>query len=381
MAETKYWLWLTKAVGNHRISANTLLEIANGNPKEIFDMSPQQLKALLGDDELVASLCVKDLKSAEREIAIANKHGVKIISRDDEDYPLDLINISDAPYVLYVRGNSDEMGDDKLRIAIIGSRRASSYGLGIAYVLAYALAKRGVVIVSGMATGIDSQAHMGAVDAGGKTIAVLGCGVNICYPMDNSALMVDIMKNGQVISEFPFDTPPLKWNFPQRNRIMSGLSHGVVVVEAEEISGTSITAKLALEQGKEVFAVPGNITSPTSVGTNNLIKNSATPVTCVEDILSLFPEFEFSKSEEDDETEHNENEIISSLAVDVPEGEIMPEQIILETVRTDAMSPEEIAGVTGLPLNQVNSIASIMEISGLLTSLPGHKYIKTSKLK
>ena len=378
MAELKYWVWFSNSVGNHRVAATELLESVGGDPEEIYKMSREALKGNGLDSELVTALANKDLKAAEKEIKIAEKYNIRLLSRDNEDYPDDLRAIDDAPYVLYMRGTSDETGDGFLRIGIVGSRRCSDYGIKVAYELAYSLAKRGVIIVSGMATGIDAQAHKGAVDAGGKTIAVLGCGVNLVYPKDNAQLMVDIMKNGQVISEFPFDTPPYRWNFPQRNRMISGLSHGLIVVEAEEVSGTSITAGLALEQGKELFAVPGNINSPTSVGTNRLIKNGATPVTCVADVLELFEGFDF-EPEEPEFVPENEEQPVTGLSVSSEDGP-MPEQIILESIRTDALTVDEISVKTGLPLPQVSGIMTVMEISGLVDAVPGHKYIKTSKI-
>ena len=379
MAELKYWVWLSNNARNHRNAIVKLLDNVGNNPEEIYKMSREALKEEGIEAELLASLSNKDLSAAEKEIKIAEKFNIRLLSLEDDEYPEALKEINDPPYVLYMRGPSDETGDGFLRIAIIGSRKASAYGLGVAHDLAYSLAKRGVVIVSGMATGIDGAAHMGAVEAGGKTIGVLGCGVNLVYPKDNAQLMVDIMKNGQVISEFPFDTPPYKWNFPQRNRIISGLCHGVVVVEAEEVSGTSITASVALEQGREVFAVPGNINSPTSVGTNRLIKNGAIPVTCAADILEMFEGFEFEAEEPEYETAKAAENLIAEAASEDDEGP-MPEKVILDAIRTDALTVDEISVKTGLPLAQVSSIMTIMEISGLADALPGHKYIKTSKI-
>lgn len=379
MAELKMWVWFAQAVGNYHIRANELLEFAGGDPEAVYKMTVPELKnAGIREPELMQGLSSKDLRAAEKEIRIAEKYNIKLVSKEDEGYPSDLLDIEDAPYVLYMRGTSDDTSSEQLRIAVIGSRKASSYGLSVAHDLSYALAKRGVVIVSGMATGIDGAAHRGAIEAGGKTIGVLGCGVNVVYPKDNNQLMVDIMKNGEVISEFPFDTPPYKWNFPQRNRIISGISHGLIVIEAEEVSGTSITAGLALEQGRELFAVPGNITSPTSVGTNRLIKNGAIPVTCSEDILAQFQDFEFI-----DEAEEPE-EIVNSPKPETQASDEegpMPEQIILAAIRTEALTSDEISMKTGLPLPQVNSIMTVMELSGLAEALPGKKYIKTSKIK
>ena len=374
MADLKFWVWFSRAVGNHRAGGNMLLDEVL-DVSEIYKMTGSEIKRLgITEEELLSSLGNKDLSAAEREIKIAEKYNIKILTPEDENYPENLHNITDSPYILYRRGTCDTFSGNQLRIAIVGSRRASEYGKNVAYELAYNLAKRGVIIISGMATGIDARAHQGAIDAGGKTIAVLGCGVNIVYPKDNSNLMVDIMKNGEVISEYPFDTPPHKWNFPHRNRIISGLCDGLIVVEAEEVSGTSITANLALEQGKELFAVPGNITSPTSVGTNRLIKSGAVPVTCSEDVLEQFDGYDIAEYNPLPETPdiHETGEETEEDA---------PEKLILQAVRTDALTPDEISLKTGLSLSQITGVLTIMEIAGLVEMTPGHKYIKTSKLK
>ncbi len=378
MADLKYWVWYSRAIGNHRVAGNTLLEYA-GDPETIYEMNMSSLRSCgIKEEELLSALSNKDLSATERELKIAAKYNIKIVSMDDEDYPEALHNISDSPYIIYRRGTSNCIEKNRLKVAIVGSRRASEYGLGVAYDLAYNLAKRGVIIVSGMATGIDANAHKGAIDAGGKTIAVLGCGVNVVYPKDNSALMIDIMKHGEVMSEYAFDTQPYKWNFPNRNRIITGICDGVIVVEAEDVSGTSITANLALEQGKELFAVPGNITSPTSVGTNRLIKNGAVPVTCSEDILEQFSNFELEEPEEPAEEERIVPPIITPEADEEAEA---PEKLILEAVRTEALTVDEISAKTGININQISGVLTVMEISGLIDAVPGHKYIKTSKLK
>lgn len=219
----------------------------------------------------------------DKEIALIEKDGVSIITIDDERYPDNLRHIYSPPSLLYVRGNFAP--EDYYNIAIVGSRRASLYGRQNAEKIARQLAERGFTVTSGMARGIDTFAHRGALKACGRTIAVLGCGINIIYPPENKNLMEEISHNGAVVSEFPMNTPPHRQNFPIRNRIISGLSLGVVVVEAAEKSGALITASFALEQGREVFSVPGRIDMPTSKGTSSLIKDGAKLVEGVEDIL------------------------------------------------------------------------------------------------
>ena len=211
------------------------------------------------------------------------------LAQDDKYYPNKLKLIYDPPELLYCLGDIRLLNEPS--IAIVGTRNASNYGKRIAYNLSQELSKRGVTIISGLASGIDSYAHEGAFKNVGKTIAVLGSGIDIIYPKENEDLYKSIIKNGGlIVSEFPLGTKPEKDNFPKRNRIISGLSDGVVVVEAKKKSGALITADLALEQGRSVFAVPGNIDSQNSEGTNNLIKEGAVPVTSYLDILIAIAE-------------------------------------------------------------------------------------------
>lgn len=209
---------------------------------------------------------------------------IKIIPIENSKYPKLLRQIYDPPKVLYVKGNAEILNDTS--VAIIGCREASEYGINCSEYFSYNLAKAGINIVSGLARGIDSFAHIGALKAKGKTIAVVACGLDIVYPKENIILEEQIIKNdGAIISEYPLNTKPERHHFPSRNRIISGISKGVIVVEAKEKSGSLITVDFAVEQGKEVFAVPGNINSRNSIGTNELIKDGGIPVCNYKDIL------------------------------------------------------------------------------------------------
>ncbi len=219
----------------------------------------------------------------EEELRRAERSGIRIMTRDDADYPENLKEIYDPPCVLYVKGVLDAV--DKNAVAVVGSRAASYYGLSVARDFASRLASFGLTVVSGMARGIDTAAHRGALDAASRTIAVLGSGFKDVYPVENRGLCEQIAHSGVVLSEFPLDTAPLAQNFPVRNRIVSGLSKGVLVVEASLRSGALITARLAAEQGREVFAIPGKLSSETSDGANDLIKQGAHMVTSAEEIL------------------------------------------------------------------------------------------------
>lgn len=222
-------------------------------------------------------------KRGIQELQKAKKAGVKIITYEDESYPDNLRTIYDYPLILYVKGAFNP--EDNLAVAVVGSRRATYYGKRQSELLSYDLALRGICVVSGLARGIDTYAHIGALKAKGRTIAVLGCGLNNIYPAENKKLAQDIAKNGAVISELPMDTPPDSRNFPVRNRIISGLSIGVLVVEAPLKSGALITVNMALDQNRDVFAIPGKVDSVTSQGCHYLIKQGAKLVESVDDIL------------------------------------------------------------------------------------------------
>ncbi|PYX19547.1 MAG: DNA-protecting protein DprA, partial [Acidobacteria bacterium] len=231
----------------------------------------------------------KSLELAQEELAKTAAAGVVIISLDDPAYPARLKEIYDPPLVLYVRGNVQVLSQPG--IAVVGTRHPTPYGSGMAERLAIDLAARGLIIISGMARGVDSSAHRGAIAAKGKTVAVFGTGVDVPYPKENTRLADQILVlGGALISEFPIQTFPAPQNFPIRNRIISGMSMGVLVVEAAEYSGTRITARCALEQNREVFAVPGNVTNKNSWGPNTLIKQGAKLVATWEDVWEELPE-------------------------------------------------------------------------------------------
>jgi len=295
------------------------------------------------------------LEKLEEEKEICKKEKIEIITIEDENYPGILRNIYLPPPVLYIKGKIDK----KFRLSIVGSRNASFYGLKQAKRLSYELSLRGICIVSGLARGIDTSAHLGALEAGGITLAVLGSGLLNVYPPENRKLAEKITDKGALISEFPLHTPPYKRNFPRRNRIISGLSRGVVVVEASCRSGALITANYSLEQGKEVFCIPGNIDSPHSQGVLNLIKEGAKLVTCVEDILEEFPEMKTSLVKnpplrESLEFSSEEREVFNFLQ--------QPRSI--EEILTKYTSPE------------VFKVLLNLRIRGLIEELPGKVYVQ-----
>jgi len=239
---------------------------------------------------------------------------MKEIKITDKDFPEILNHIPKPPKQLFIRGEILE--EDKNAIAIVGARKFTSYGKQVAYDFAYALAKNGITVISGLALGIDGEAHKGALDAGGRTIAVLGSGIDdkSIYPYTHKPLAERVIKNGALISEYGPGTPAMPYQFPERNRIVSGLSVGVLIVEAKEKSGSLITAKLALEQNKDIFAVPGHIFSPMSTGTNKLIQEGAKLVTKVEDILEELELSGIKTERKNIELEGNEKKVFEVLS-------------------------------------------------------------------
>ncbi len=265
------------------------------SPQEIWDAPAGVLAAIPGFSEVASQIvAARSYAALDRELAQAVELGISIVTLFDPSYPPLLREIEAPPAVLYIRGG--ETIDTRRTIAIVGTRRASGYGRAMAERLARDLGALGLFVVSGLAIGVDTAAHRGALTAEGKTVAVLGSGFLHPYPATNRKLIDEISRSGAVVSEYSLDTHPTKWTFPQRNRTIAGLSRGVVVVEAPERSGALITARLALEQGHEVFAVPGNVISTASAGTNRLIKDGAKLVENVDDILSEFPDLAVLKN-------------------------------------------------------------------------------------
>ncbi len=280
-----YWVWLSRIEGLGCIRKNKLLQLYK-TPEEIWKLSYKEIVSIDGFGEKIAKniLDCRYRKNLDKYVEFMQKNDIKMVTIYDKEYPNKLKSIYDAPVTLYIKGNKDILNNDS--ISIVGCRNCSNYGKEVSRKFAYDLAKENITIISGMAKGIDSNAHIGCLNAKGKTIAVLGSGLDRIYPKENVLLYNEIIANdGAIVSEYVIGTNPTKMNFPARNRIISGLSDGIIVVEAKEKSGTLITVDFALEQGKDVFVVPGNITSPNSVGTNELIKQGAKCVTSVKDIF------------------------------------------------------------------------------------------------
>ncbi|UCD71167.1 MAG: DNA-processing protein DprA [Syntrophobacterales bacterium] len=360
MDERFYWLALNIIPGIGPILIKALIE-RFGNPKRVFKASRRELARVDGIGERLA-YAIKDTDvrgKVERELRLIEELNASIVTLIDQSYPDNLKQIYDPPPLLYVRG--DLQPKDKLAISMVGSRLASNYGRMITERIAGDLARLGVTIVSGMARGIDSAAHRGALSVGGRTIAVLGCGVDIVYPRENRHLFEEITAHGAVISEFPLSTPPEGANFPKRNRIISGLSLGVVIVQATSTSGSLITAGLALEQNRDVFAVPGNVGMAGSRGTNRLIKQGAKLIETAEDILEdVLPRFQHQELESEDR--------------DLPLGE--EEERVFCLFEDEPIHIDSIIAQTRMSASRVSTILLQLELKGLVQQLSGKRFVK-----
>lgn len=289
--EKRYWIWFTLIEQLGCIRKKRLLEIYK-NPKEIYNLTEKELLKIdgIGSETAKAIIKGKNEQIIQKHINYMINNQIDIINIEDKEYPNNLKQIYDAPISLYVKGNASILNQNN--IAIVGCRENTDYGRSAAKYFSYNLSKNNINVVSGLARGIDSYAHLGCIscqndfEKSAKTIAIIGNGLDTIYPKENIALAREIIKKGgAIISEYACGVKPDKMNFPARNRIISGISNGVLVIEAKEKSGTLITVDFALEQGRDVFVIPGNINSVNSVGTNDLIKHGAKMVTTYQEIL------------------------------------------------------------------------------------------------
>lgn len=338
-----------------------LMEVFESS-QAVFSASMEELMERAGCAEPLAKT-IKDCTNhpkAHAELKAIHKAGVVILTLKDPGYPKSLAAITNSPPLLYMKG--ELLPEDHQAMAIVGSRKASSYGIRTAENMAQELSVHGFTIVSGLARGIDSAAHSGALAAGGRTLGVLGCGLDIQYPPENTKLFQEIIQHGAVISEFPLGTPPLPVNFPHRNRIISGLSMGTLVVEATERSGSLITAQCALEQGREVFAIPGNLGAANSQGTNRLIKAGAKLVAGVHDIL-----------EEIQPQLGTERRVLTQS----PQVQLEPmEEILYEILSDEPRHIDELITQSRLPSAQVSGVLLQLELKGTVKHLSGHLYVR-----
>lgn len=439
MEENIYYIWLNSACGAGSQVSGELLKLY-GTAENIYNLSSEELDSLERPlsirKENLNKLNDKNLSRSEKIYDYCIKNNISVINCNEEIFPLNLKKIRTHPVLLYCRGIIKNI-NESLCIAMVGTRNMSPYGKSTAYYLALELAKKGAVIISGMADGIDAAAHWGALNAGGYTVAVLGCGIDRIYPPKNKELFEKLVVNGLVVTEYDPRTEPLGTNFPVRNRLISGLAQAVTVVEADKKSGSLITAKAGLFQGKDLFAVPGDINKANSGGVNELIKNGANIVTCADDILS---EYEYlyniklsrkpsnnqgyktinknpSKTNGSSANVYKRTELppanpvniisnVKSAAVsegkknypekktaeDKPvesaklniEQKLMALEVILNEQESKIFAvisenaekpihPDDFAG-KGIPVNEIISLLSILEIYGIVQQCPGDRY-------
>ncbi len=364
-----YWLAITMIDGLGLKGINSLLR-AYGDPERIFALPAAELTGRCGLRRgiaaAVASFSGWERVAEERKKA---KHlGIQIISRVDERYPKKLLNIYDPPPILYAKGDFAIL--DSPAIAIVGSRKSSVHGRHFAFDLAGDLARKGISVISGMALGIDGAAHAGCLDAGGKTIAVWGSGLDVCYPARHRHLAGKIAAEGLLLSEFSLGSQPEKHNFPRRNRIISGLSEGIMVVEATLQSGSLITARCALEQGREVFAVPGLPGSPASQGSNWLIKEGAQLVESIDDIFCALPRLlPVPPGEKKQESNARPLKSVSQ-----------EQEELIGKLDSTEYSLDQLMEISGWSHDRISSILLEMEIAGMIWRTANGKFQLDPKL-
>jgi DNA processing protein len=354
-------LRLTLVDGVGPIIRHALLE-RFGSPGAVFRAAPSELREVpgIGPKILKALLDETKIAIAQAELELCRTHEIQPLVLESDDYPRPLSRIPDPPGVLFQRGQWRQ--SDELSIAMVGTRHASPYGLRVAERFSGALARAGYTIVSGMARGIDTYAHRGALSAGGRTVAVLGSGLLQPYPPENTSLMEEIAQQGAVLSESPPRMPPLGHAFPQRNRIITGLCLGVMVVEAGDNSGALISARHALEQNREVFAVPGSIEHENSRGCHRLIRDGATLVHTVEDILEQLGPLAEPTSQGDATLVHHPAELQLNEV----------ERQVLQNIPRETASIDNVIAGSGLPAHRVLAVVSVLEMKKLIRRVSGN---------
>jgi DNA processing protein len=353
----QFWVGFNLVKGIGAVRFRALLDTF-GDAAQAWQASPEELAAAGLSQKIAANLVSMrsqiDLDQIWKNI---QARGIQVVTWEDEAYPRYLREVDQPPPVLYLMGSF--LPDDEWAVAIVGTRRVTAYGRQVAEELAGALAHSGVTVVSGLARGIDAVAHQAALNAGGRTLAVLGSGVDRVYPPEHQKLAERIASHGALISDYAPGTPPEAGNFPPRNRIISGLSRAVVVVEAGLDSGALITASFAAEQGREVFAVPGNINAPQSQGANRLIRDGAHPLLSPQDVLETL---NLTMAAE-------QREARVALPVDASEARL------LQVLGQQPIHVDEIRSQTGMPIEKVTSTLALMELKGMVRQVGGMNYV------
>lgn len=413
-----YWIWLQNICGAGSAMPELLLDLFDGSVVKLYEADEAEVSQIpFVKPALAKKLADKSLTKAKEIVAYCSNEGAGILTPDSTLYPKRLKRIQGKPIVLYYKGVLQDL-DLEVCIAEVGTRNMTEYGCQTAYAMAYDLTRAGAVVVSGLAKGVDGMAHRGAIDAGGVTVAVTGCGIDRVYPSEHKPLMQEIIKKGMVMTEFPPFTPPMGRNFPIRNRIVSGLSLGTLVIEAPSKSGALITASVAAKQGRDVFAIPGKLGEMSSTGTNELIRNGAKMVTGVPDILreyqTLYPDkidmtrldskrpritLGYSeaatpvpytdkpekkeskrpsvrkKSSDGDTDGAEKTDVARAEPYTVPEDVTEIRRIILTKLMSDeALTSDELVSGTELRIDELLVELTMLELEGTVEALPGGSY-------
>lgn len=394
MAGLKYWVWLCEVKGLTNRSKLLLLDYF-GSPERIYCAEEEEYHLVEGLEKRQSALLAdKSMDGADRILGACERLGLRILTMQDADYPVRLRNIFEPPCLLYVKGQFPAF-DEEAAIAVVGTRKATPYGIECAEKLGYGLARQGAIVVSGAAAGVDSASHRGALRAGGRTVAVLGCGIDVVYPAGSEWLYRDIAASGALISEYPPGTVAEGWHFPVRNRIISGLCLGTLVVEAPEKSGALITANTALEQGRDVFAVPGPINAPMSRGCNRLIADGAAGLVSDSwDILreyqAIYPhkilgervELPRTLGYQAREEVRAQQAAAAEEAVKLPrldlkknDAGLTDDQImILRALKEETMQVDDLIEKTNIPTRRVLSALTMMELEGYVLQGSGKHF-------
>jgi DNA processing protein len=355
--DIRYWVGFNRVSGIGAARLRALLDYF-GDLEVAWNASSHDLQQAGLDRRSLANLLAARAElDLDAEVQRLDRIGVRVLTWDDAGYPPNLRQVYNAPPLIYIRGQIEER--DEWAVAIVGTRRASVYGKEAARMISAGLAQAGVTVVSGLARGIDTVAHRACLDAGGRTLAVLGCGVDVIYPSQNARLAAEIVERGALVSEYALGTRPDARNFPPRNRIISGLTLGTVVAEADLGSGARITADFAIEQGREVFAVPGSIFNRGSRGTNDLIQQGAKMVCNVADVLEELNLTMVSHQAQ-------------ARAV-IPENET--EAVLLEHLSAEPVHVDALGRAVRLPIAQVTSTLALMELKGMVRQVGGMSYV------
>ncbi len=416
---TKYWIWLST---RKYVTPRTLMKVLQhfSSPEAVYAADAAALQLVEGlTQREQQELQNRDMQAVEKILSDCYERNISILTWQDAQYPERLRNIPDPPVVLYYRGRLPDF-DTEPAVAVVGTRSATPYGILMGRRLGYQMGRCGALVISGFARGADSAAIEGALTAGRPVVGVLGCGVDVVYPRENRRLFQDVETRGCLISEYPPGTKPLGANFPARNRIMSGLAVGVVVVEAPEGSGALITARHALEQGRDVYALPGNVNSEMSVGCNQLLRDGATPISngweVMEEYQALYPqkiqyfpdsaELLSVRPEDLDKPPQRSRRVASAVKAPKPQPEEKTKKAvdnegngayidlqelkntrskdqmeILLALRDGPVHADDIVERTRLTASCVNAALSLLEVDGLVEKLPGRRYQLLVKLK